>query len=303
MIINRANLEILFNAYNARFRRGIELRQARVMWPSVAMEVPSGTAEEKYGWLGSFPSLRQWFGERVVENLRQHDYAIRNKDFELTIAVPANDIADDQYNVYGTMFEHMGQSVMAHPDQLVFGLLKDAFTSDGGVGYDGQPLIDSDHPVIGSDGMSRSVSNSGGGSSAPWFLVESESMYKPIVFQRRKRADNIVRRDQERDEPVFNRNEAVYGVHARHNVGFGWWQTIYGSKQTLTAASYKSARAAMMAFAADGGRPLGIRPDMLIVPPALEEEGRMIVEMELGVAGQSNVWHESAKLMVVPWLS
>lgn len=302
MIVNRENLEILHTNYNALYMKGMTERQERTMWPRVAMEAPSGTSEEKYGWIGNFPSLREWAGERVVHGMEQHDYTIKNKDFELTISVPMNDIADDQYGTYGSRFTAMGQAVVAHPDQLVFSLLKDAFGGDGGVAYDGQYLIDTDHPVIQADGTMGTVSNSGGGGT-PWFLIEKGTMYKPIIFQSRKAADTIVRRDQARDEPVFTHNEAVYGVHARHNVGFGWWQTIYGSKQDLTAANYKAARAAMMAFTGDGGRPLGIMPDCLVVPPLLEQEGRQIVMAERNADGSTNVWNETAELLVVPWLA
>lgn len=86
------------------------------------------------------------------------------------------------------------------------------------------------------------------------------------------------------------------------NAGFGLWQLAYGSKQTLNAANYASARAAMMSFTADGGRKLGVSPTILLVPPSLEEAGLNIVNTEFGAAGASNPWKGTAKLIVTPYL-
>ncbi len=38
-------------------------------WPRIAMEVPSQSASENYGWFGQFPGMREWVGSRVVNNL------------------------------------------------------------------------------------------------------------------------------------------------------------------------------------------------------------------------------------------
>ena len=211
-----------------------------------------------------------------------------------------NHIEDDTYGVYGKRFEAMGVAAEAHYDTLVFDLLKAGFTAPC---YDGQYLIDTDHPTIGEDGAAASVSNSGGGAGTPWFLLDSSSMFKPIVLQKRKEAGQIVRRDRDDDEPVWRHNEVEYGIHCRDNVGTGFWQTIYGSKQDLTAASYEAARKAMMAFKGDHGRVLGIMPDLLVVPPALELEGRQLLKADHGPAGASNVWVESAELLLSPWLA
>ena len=50
-------------------------------------------------------------------------------------------------------------------------------------------------------------------------------------------------------------DEFLYGVRARVNAGFGLWQLGFGSKDALNEANYAAARAAMMGFKSDGGRP------------------------------------------------
>ena len=300
MIINRANLDTLFKSFNASFRRGLIGMQANSMYSTVAMTTMSGTAEEVYPWLGKIPGLKKWIGERTVENLRQHGFAIRNEDFEDTISVDRNQIEDDQYGVYSTMFEALGEAVAAHPDELVWALLKKGFETKC---YDGQFFFDTDHPVLDAAGEATSVSNDGGGNGTGWYLMDLSGVMKPIVFQQRKKADDIVRMDREDDDNVFMRKEFIYGVDCRDNVGFGLWQKSYGSKQGLTAANYKTARAALLGMKGDYGRPLGIRPTHLIVPPSLEGEGMEILNAERDNAGATNVWRGTAQLVVVPWLA
>lgn len=72
------------------------------------------------------------------------------------------------------------------------------------------------------------------------------------------------------DTRVFMTDEYLYGVRARANAGFGLWQLAFGSRAPLTAANYAAARASMSSIKSDQGRVLGIRPNVLVVPPALE---------------------------------
>ena len=107
---------------------------------------------------------------------------------------------------------------------------------------------------------------------------------KPIILQVRKQPE-FVAQDRPEDEAAFMRKKYRYGVDDRKNVGFGLWQLAYGSKATLDAAAYATARATMMAFKNEQGVPLGILPTHMIVPPTLESAGRMILKMDRDDAG------------------
>ena len=72
MIINQQNLDIVFTGFKTAFNRGLE--KADSQYKMVSLEVPSTAREEKYGWLGKFPRLRKWVGDRVRHNLQLHDY-------------------------------------------------------------------------------------------------------------------------------------------------------------------------------------------------------------------------------------
>lgn len=295
MIINQGNLQTLFTGYKAAFNTGF--RSTTPMWNQVATLVPSTTREEKYGWLGQYPRLREWQGDRVVNNIAAHDYAVKNKTFESTIAVPREDIEDDTYGVYQPLMQEMGFAASTHPDELIFGLLAAGFTTQC---FDKQYFFDTDHPVGG-----VSVSNyQAGGASNPWFLLDTRRPLRPLIFQRRRdyAFTAMTRLD---DEVVFNRSEFRYGIDARLNVGFGFWQQAYGSKATLTSANFNSVYAAMMGFKSEHGRPLGIRPNLLVVGPSNRASALQVIKAEQvsdGTTTVTNINREAVDVLVVPWL-
>ncbi len=297
MLVNSANLDALRVGFKASFQRGIG--QAPSQWNQVATLVPSSQKEQKYGWLGKMPGVREWLGKRLVHSLEQHDYSIREKKWELTVSVDKDDIETDNLGIYGPLFEEMGFSTQALPDELVFGLLKAGFST---LCYDGQYFFDTDHPVEDEDGATQSVANTDGGSGTPWFLLCTNRPLKPLIYQRRKDF-NFVAKDAPTDDNVFDNNEFVYGADARSNVGFGFWQFAWGSKQTLDATHYATARGAIAGMKGDGGRPLGLMPNLLVVPPALEGAARKIVTNTLASGGETNEWAGTATVVVVPWLA
>ncbi|MDH5525213.1 MAG: Mu-like prophage major head subunit gpT family protein [Desulfobulbaceae bacterium] len=297
MIINSANLAILFRAFNAAFQRGFT--GVTPLWNKVATMVPSTTGTEDYGWLGQIPGMREWIGDRHIHNLKQHDYSIKNKKFELTVGVPEEKVDDDQYGVYAPMMETLGQSANEHPDQLIFALLAAGFST---LCYDGQYFFDTDHPVLQEDGTEASVSNMQAGAGNPWFLLDTRRPLKPLILQMRKKP-NFVRKDRPEDDNVFTRGELIYGVDDRKNVGFGFWQMALGSKDTLDATNFDLAMAAMGAFKGDHGKPLGVMPNLLVCGPSNRAKAKAVVEAERLASGASNTNFKAVDVLVVPWLA
>lgn len=297
MIVNSANLRTLGTSFNALFTGGVG--QADTDHLRIATPVPSTTGREEYGWLGKIPSVREWIGDRVVQNLKTHDYAIKNKDWELTIAVDRNDIEDDNIGIYAPLFTEMGQSTGAKACELVFEALKNGFATKC---YDGQFFFDTDHPVLDKDGVEQPVANTDGGAGAPWFLLSVDRAVKPIILQTRK-PWTFVSKDNLADDNVFNAKEFRYGADARMNVGYGFWQFAWGSKQTLDAAHFETAVVALRSMKGDYGRPIGGGKKLLLVVSAANENAaRKLVSSQLINGGESNPWAGAAEVMVSPWL-
>jgi phage major head subunit gpT-like protein len=140
MIVNAAALQSIYRSFRVLAVQA--MAAAKPQYQRIATVVPSTTKQEEYGWLGDIPGMREWVGERVVQNLQAHGYAIKNKPFELTVGIDRDDIEDDSYGVYKPLIEMMGDSAAMHPDRLVFALLKAGFTT---LCYDGQYFFDADH--------------------------------------------------------------------------------------------------------------------------------------------------------------
>ncbi|MFF3704991.1 Mu-like prophage major head subunit gpT family protein [Pseudomonas qingdaonensis] len=296
MMITPQALAALFTAYRSEYQRA--LTDTPTDWQRIATPVPSTGSSNTYGWLGQFPTFREWLGERVLKDMASHSYTITNKKFESSVGIPRDAIEDDEIGVYKPLFQEMGRAAKTHPDELVFGLLKAGLTT---VCYDGQDFFDTDHPVYpNTDGTGEavSVSNYQAGTGPAWYLLDVSRAVKPIIFQNRRNYD-LKAMTKVDDEAVFMKDEYRYGVDARVNVGFGFWQFAFCSKAPLNAENYAAARAAMKAFKADGGRPLGVNPGLLVVPSSLEGAARKLVVKD---ADGGNEWAGTAEVLSPSWL-
>lgn len=68
-------------------------------------------------------------------------------------------------------------------------------------------------------------------------------------------------------------------------------------------ASYGAARTAMKKFRDDEGRPLNISPNVLLVPPALEDDANLLMTTERFEDGKPNPYRNTATVVVAPWLN
>lgn len=297
MLVNAVTLRTLYTGFSTAFQGGFA--GVAPLYDRIALTVPSTTRSNEYGWLGQLPRIREWIGDRVVQNLATQGYTIRNRSFESTIAVNRDDIEDDNIGVYGPLFTEFGRQSATFPDELVWALLAAGFSTNC---FDGQFYFDTDHPVLDADGRTVSYANTDGGNGAAWFLMDTSRAIKPIIYQTR-RPFVLTRMDAPTDEAVFSRKEYRYGTDGRCNVGFGFPQLAWGSKQALDAAHYEAARVGLATMKGDYGRPLGISGNLLVVPPQLEGAARKIVANEFDAAGATNPWKGTAEILVVPWLA
>jgi len=293
-IITPDILSAIFRGFKTSFQQAFE--GAKSYRSVVAMETKSSTAEEAYGWFGTFPELREWIGARHVHGLKTHGFAIKNRLFESTVAVARTDIEDDKVGLYAPMFQEMGRKSKEHPDKLLFELLAVGFSTNC---YDGQSFFDVDHPV-GTEGNVISVPNMLAGAGEPWFLLDCSRAVKPLVWQERT-PYVITQLDNDRDDSVFWRDEYVYGIRARANCGYGLWQLALGSKAALTSENLREAWSRMVNFTDDNGNRLGVRPTHIVVGIANFFTARDLILPDV-VAGTTNTNRNLVEIIAPPQL-
>lgn len=292
MIVNEQNLGILTQSVQARFNSGVA--RAQPTWNVVGMEVPSATAENVYPYLRQFGAIRKWVGDRVIQNMGKRDFRIVNEDYEETHAIPRNAVEDDQYGIYGNLYEQTGLNVARFADKTVYGLLKTGFTA---VGPDGQYFFDVDHPV-GSPGREASVSNFMGGTGEAWYIVDSNQVFKPLIFQPRK-AFMLTSFFDMKDERVFWQKEYVWGIDGRSGAGFSpFWQLMFASKQNLDATQVRAMLTAMAAQKGDDGEPLDIQGTHIVVSPNLQEQANDLFNKATLNTGETNTLNGRLKIVV-----
>ena len=300
-MITPALLQSLFTGFKKNFEDAKS--EAPAQYTKIATVIKSTTKSNTYGWLGKFPNLRKWVGDRVIESMKAHGYQIVNEDFEATVAVDRNDIEDDELGIYAPLFQEMGLAAGIHPDELCFGLLGAGFTTPC---YDGQYFFDTDHPVYpkadgtGTPVLSANVVVDAGYQGEPWFLLDTSRALKPVIFQDRK-SPQLIAMTKVDDEAVFTRKEFRYGVDCRDAAGFGFWQLAFANKRALTPDNLWDAYSKMREFQADGGRKLGVKATMLVVHPSLEKLATQMLERELSNSS-SNELKGKLELVVADYL-
>ena len=302
----------LVNALRTGFSKEFEDAKAAAptQWASVATRVPSGNASNTYGWLGQFPKLSEWTGQRAFKSIREFGYSVTNKLYEATVDIPRTAVEDDQLGVYSPLFREMGYAAATHPDEIVFGLLRDGKST---ACYDGKPFFAKDHPVFqnvdgtGTESAAANLIEPAEGAAAPWFLLDVSRPLKPFIFQERTTPELQVVTNPDNDY-VFMNDKIPYGIRYRCNGGYGFWQQAICCTDDLTPENFELALTTMQGFKADGGRPLGLgfggkAGTLLVVPPTLQADARKVIAAERDDMGASNIWFDTATILVSPWLA
>lgn len=301
-IITPTLLSALNTGFRREFQSAYDAQLEESFYKAIATIVPSTTSSNTYGWLGDFPALREWVGARVVKDMAAHGYELTNKKYESTVGVPREAIEDDSYGVYSPLVATMGQAAGEHPDVMLSDLIANATTT---ACYDGQYFLDTDHPVtanVDGTGAVTNVSNFVTGTDPLWLLLDTRKPLKPFIFQERTKPELAQKTDPKTSDDVFTNDQYQYGIRYRCNAGFGFWQMARGSKQPLTAASFEAARTAMRLLTADGGRPLGIKPNVCLVHPALESAAEKLFKKAFVDGGDSNEHFNAVDVIVSAWL-
>lgn len=277
MLVKSETIQALNTSLMGTFKNAFEKQTP--LFKKIATEVASKNKSNTYGWLKDIPGIREWIGDRHVQNVSEGDYTIKNRKFEGTIGVKKDDLEDDELGHYTVIVEELAQQAAMFPDKLVFELLKKGKENKC---FDGQYFFDTDHEVNGA-----SVSNYTSGSGAAWYLLNCGRALKPFIYQSRTKP-NFVALDKETDVDMFKSGTALYGVDFRGAAGYAFWQMAHCSEEDLTDANFNKVYAAMCSIKTSTGETLRNKPTTLVVPPSLRDKAFAIVNSEKLANGTNN---------------
>jgi hypothetical protein len=302
MIIKDSTLQALRTMVRAEFQQAFDAAVARDDYKELVTIITSNTKSNSYAWLGNFPQMREWIGDRVINDMKESSYTIENKKYEATLGVDRTDIEDDNLGQYRVLAQTQGQETVDFFWRQIAKLIVGGFTS---LCYDGQNFFDTDHPVYekpDGTGTNKATSNVlGTGSGAPWFLLDLNRPLKPFIMQERMKPEYDEIKDVQNDT-VFMKDKYLYGIRYRGNWGYGLWQQAVASKEELTAANFEKAYGMMESLKRDGGDPLGLKPTHLIVDVSNRAAAETILLKQNLAGGESNTNYNRVRLVVCRWL-
>ena len=133
-------------------------------YPKMAYVVRSTAAEEKYAFLGTFPGMREWLGDRIFKQLLAADYELKNKHWESSLLIAKTDVDDARILRYDFAIDGLAQEAMYHPDELLFSIM---VAGDATVGWDGQYFYDTDHSFGDSGSQSNDLTYAAASGTTP----------------------------------------------------------------------------------------------------------------------------------------
>ncbi len=122
----------------------------QTFFQDLATRIASTAESESYKWLGSVPQMRERGSGRLAKGLRTESYSVENLDYEATLEVDANELADDQTGQIVLRVRELAQYAATHKDYLLSELLRLGATS-GYNSYDGVTFFNAAH-VSGASG-------------------------------------------------------------------------------------------------------------------------------------------------------
>lgn len=156
MDITPSNLVGFFQNFRFDYQKAFD--QSVTNYEKFTTIIPSSSAANSYAWMDFFPNMRQWVGERVVNNAIARNIIVPNLDYELTVEIPRDTIEDDQYGIYAPRMAMMGRQVRLWPQIQVMKAVANAGTSAFNT-YDGVPFFSNAHPIDASNASGATQSN------------------------------------------------------------------------------------------------------------------------------------------------
>lgn len=156
MLINNANVAEVFRNIRATFQASLDAAQTQ--FATLATVLDTQQIVEKMDWIGSLPNWRKWVGDKQINNLAAHTYALTCEEYESTIGVKRRDLEADRLGIYKMQATSQGELAAYFPEERVGDALNAAFTD---LCYDGKAFFATNHPIKTKTGAATTFSNKG----------------------------------------------------------------------------------------------------------------------------------------------
>jgi phage major head subunit gpT-like protein len=142
MIVNNAAaLEALFVTFELRYQQMFQ--QTASYADKLATTIPTNSEILRLPWIGRLPTMREWIGDRQVNNAFSKFYDITPKLFEMTEGLNKSKIDDDQWGLFASnILPQMAMQARKWPDYRIVDTIR-----ANGLWSDGLPFFDENHPV------------------------------------------------------------------------------------------------------------------------------------------------------------
>ncbi len=269
MDLNRDNMNEVFRQLRQDFRDTYEIKGEDTAVDSLSTTIPMSTATMRFDFLEDDPEFREWVGPRRAHQYASQDYIVDYKEWELTLAMKARDIRDDNIGLYSVKARAGGNAARLLKPREVMKALNDGASRTC---YDGQNFFDTDHPV-GEEGdvslVSNLIDDGGAQADTPWYMMDTSRAIKPLLWLNRQDPEFQSFSDYT-NLHTFTMKEFLFGGHAYGASHYGMWQTCFRIESTPTLAKIREVRLAMENLTGqrkneDGTRrKLGIKANVIV---------------------------------------
>ncbi len=163
----------LRKASNTTFFKSIEGFANLQPWKPLAAPVKTTQKREYFEWLGDLPAVKEFLDKRDIESLKEHDFDIATKDWELTLGVKSRDLERSAQTIQPRIAALGEQTMRFYNDRFYTALV----AGTTGLSYDGVAFFSNSHPVDESastnDNLLAGTSVDEAGVIADWTLVRN----------------------------------------------------------------------------------------------------------------------------------
>ncbi len=143
MQVTTSTIAALQTTVNMTYKAAYD--STEVWYTKLSTTIPSSTLIGTYAWMARIPKMREWLGPRVLNNIFNHEYTLKNKDWEDTISVDRNEMEDDMLGVFtGMVVPELGRQAKQLPQTEIAAVIEDttSLTFDGLVFFSAVHTLD-----------------------------------------------------------------------------------------------------------------------------------------------------------------